>query len=167
MKSIQTGWSKYYNECIICGHTTFRHKGKGKCLKCYTKIRTHKRINYFRNHNLIKSRIKSRENPSLGLIGEIEVENKLNITKLPNYMKYDYNWKGKKIDVKTSLFHRNSYWKFCLKKQKGLVDYFIIICKDINKSTQYMFLIPDKEINSNNLVISLKTIKKYKKYLWK
>lgn len=166
MKSNFFKWSKFYNECIICGLVEFRHKAKGKCLKCYTKERTHRRMDYFRDHNFNKYRLKN-ENPSLGYIGEKDSEILLNVNKLHGNSKYDFEWKGKKIDVKTSMFHKNKYWKFLLKTQKGLVDYFLLICKDMNKNTKYIFLIPDKEIKPNHFIISLFNMSKYKKYLWK
>lgn len=75
---------------------------------------------------------------------------------------------GKKLDVKTATFNSTyRFWKFLLYRQKSKIDFFLILCKDKEKKTQYIFLIPDKDIKRNNLIISLKNIKKYYKYLLK
>jgi len=91
----------------------------------------------------------------------------------------DLEWKGKLVDVKTGIKQKlsnkhingervegNTYrWKFLLKKQKGKVDLFFIICKDLEEKVQYIFLIPDKDIKSKNLNISENKVHKYSKYL--
>ncbi len=73
---------------------------------------------------------------------------------------FDILWEGKKIDVKTSHYKTykdrmgkngnaicSSRWKFKL-TQRGLVDYFLLICFE-NDKISYVFLIPDKEFGDN------------------
>lgn len=81
----------------------------------------------------------------------------------------DYEWKGKLVEVKTAKItkrgrSKNGRWNFLLYKQKGKCDYFMIICRDENNKTEHMFLIPDKDLFSNNLTFSRLTVSKYAKY---
>jgi len=97
------------------------------------------------------------------------------------YRPCDLEWKGKLIDVKVSTkshilghslkdnihYQSNTYrWKFFL-KQLRKVDFFFIICNGLKGETEYIFLIPDKELKHENLSISEKNISKYSKYLLK
>ncbi len=81
----------------------------------------------------------------------------------------DLRWRDKLIDVKTAIKERakesNIYrWKFCL-TQFRKIDFYLIICKETDKSTKYIFLIPDKDIEHKYFTISDKTISRYSKYL--
>ncbi len=129
------------------------------------KERSKRRLEYFRNRQRLLSKNKNRA--SIGFIGEIEAKDIFKTGKLPNNAGADFNYKNKLIDVKTALPTKNGnkfHWKFLLYKQKGKIDYFLIICKDFDKRTKYMFMIPDKDLKLNNLHISEKNIIKYLKY---
>ena len=129
-------------------------------------LRSTRRRKYFRDRrrNLVKGK------ESLGFVGEMETAKLLGEDKLPNKSGSDFEYIGKSIDVKTALPTKNGKnfrWRFLLYTQKGKVDFFLIICKDINKKTKYMFLIPDNDIKVKNLSISEKSVNKYINYLWK
>lgn len=81
----------------------------------------------------------------------------------------DLEWEGKLVDVKTAIKRkgkgRNTYtWNFLLKKQKGKIDLFLILCRDEKERIEHIFLIPDKDLKVNNLSISERKINKYMKY---
>lgn len=78
----------------------------------------------------------------------------------------DIEWKGKLIEVKTASIRKNQ-WKFLLYKQRGYCDYFIFFCKNENKETEHIFMIPDCDIKVNNLSISKNMAHKYEKYKMK
>ena len=128
------------------------------------KERHKRRLEYFRIRSM-SNRIHG--GISLGYKGEMEARSIFKEDKLPNKSGADFKVKGKLIDVKTAIPTKTKYgwrWKFLLYSQKGIVDYFLIICKDKDRKTKYMFLIPDKEIKVNNLSITEKTAKRYRKY---
>jgi len=80
----------------------------------------------------------------------------------------DLIWKDKKIDVKTSKpKKRDGTWNFLLYRQRGCVDYFLVICKDKDSRTKHMFLIPDSELKHNNLTISETTVYKFINFIIK
>jgi hypothetical protein len=111
-----------------------------------------------------RNRRRRKGSTSIGYIGELQAEKLLLTSKLPNYCKADFKYKGKFVDVKTSLPDKRGYWKFNLYKQKGKIDYFLIICKNKDKRTEYIFLIPDKELKKNNLCIHIDKVKRFLKY---
>lgn len=92
----------------------------------------------------------------------------------------DLEWHGKRVEVKTAikqhgnfiqwttkeLMKSSSYrWKFLLKRQRGKVDLFLLICENADKEVEHILLIPDKDLKINNLSISEGSIyKKYSKY---
>lgn len=81
--------------------------------------------------------------------------------------KYDIEWNGYKIDVKTSrlnLGKRCLRWKFLLKQQD--VDYFCLVCF-INESLEHILLIPRRILLYDNLSITKKSLLKYKQYIVK
>jgi hypothetical protein len=136
------------------------------------KERSNRRLEYFRRYDRRKSgdgRGKSREYYSIGKKGELEIEKLLTGCRRKRLKEiYDYDWDGKKIDVKTGVFSaKRKGWKFLLYKQKGKVDYFLIVCKDIEEKTIYIFMIPDKQLPKNNLSIPVKGIDKFMKYLFR
>jgi hypothetical protein len=112
-----------------------------------------------------KERSRRRRKGGLGYIGEIEAESILLTNKLPNHSGADFRYKGKLVDVKTSLPDKRGYWKFNLYKQKGKIDYFLFICKNRDKKTEYIFLIPNSKLKRNNLCIHINKTKGYLKYL--
>ncbi len=153
------------------------------------KLRSSKRREYFkkyrrlhpRNSKAFNKSIKSSyisHGTSVGYKGEIEALSILKGSKRI-FKPCDLEWKGKLVDVKTGIKHLyvnkhvngdrvsgNTYkWKFLLSKQKGKVDYFLVICKDLDERIEHIFLIPDKEIEVKNLSIPEKNIHKYSKYL--
>ena len=100
----------------------------------------------------------------LGYLGELEATIILKGSSR-NYKGIDLDWNGKKIDVKTSSFHDwYSRWTFWLKKQRGKCDYFLLLCKDLNGKTLFIFLIPDKEIQENSLIIKKSELSLFEKY---
>lgn len=103
---------------------------------------------------------------ALGQTGEREAEIILGIKRNPRRSKTDFNWNGKTIDVKTSKYYKEGYWKFNLCKQKGLCDLFLVICKDYNSVTINIFLIPDKDLTRNSLIITRNKLSKFSKYLF-
>lgn len=106
---------------------------------------------------------------SLGYLGEEEGLGLLSGSRR-KFRPSDLEYEGKLIEVKTAikqLSHTSTkafVWKFYL-KQLRQVDKFLIICKDFDKSTKYIFLIPDKDLKIKNLAISANKIKKYSQYL--
>ena len=119
-----------------------------------------------------QKRNRKRFSESIGVKGEKEIEIVLEVEKRPLGFGCDYVWKGKLIDIKTSLPSKKNkyghqYWKFNLYKQKGKIDFFLCICKNEDKTTEYVFLIPDKDLFKKNLTIPIKKVKKYFKYLLK
>ena len=114
-----------------------------------------------------KERNKKRFSKSIGKIGELEALKILGVNeKLDRYSGADIKWNNKLVEVKTSMPNRKyGYWKFLLYKQKNKVDYFLTICKDIIGKTKYVFLIPDKKLPRNNLIITNSNLIKYKKFL--
>ena len=125
--------------------------------------RNRKRLKYFRD----KKRL-SNHKEGLGFNGEMEAQKILKEDKLPNHTGYDFQYKGKSIDVKTDIFYKRRYgWQFDCSRQKGKVDYFMLIAKNTNNKTQYIFVIPDKDFATKTIYISLKNIYKYMKYMWK
>ena len=149
------------------------------------KARSQKRKEYFkeyrRKHPQKYSYKKGKYNyigTSLGYRGEMMALNILKGSKKIN-RPCDLKWKGKLVDVKTGIKRKlsnkhlngkrvkgNTYrWKFLLEKQKGKVDLFFIICKDLEEKVQYIFLIPDKDIKTKNLNICENKAYKYSKYL--
>ena len=134
------------------------------------KLRSRKRLEYFREYQ--RKRLKKlgiKVGIGLGWKGEQEA---INILKGSN--KYtrqiDLIWKDKLVDVKTAKPSCSKgiwYWKFLLYKQKGIVDFFLFICKDLEEKTKHILLIPDKDIKKNNFSIPLRKEKDYLKYLLK
>ena len=115
---------------------------------------------------------------SLGYKGELLAQKLLKGSERIN-RPCDLKWEGKLVDVKTGIKHKISNkhvngkrvdgktyrWKFLLSKQKGKIDLFFIICKDLENKVQYIFLIPDKDIKNKYLNISENKVNKYSKYL--
>jgi len=139
------------------------------------KERNERRGEYFREHYRQKIAKKGKTweiKNSLGFTGELE---SLNILKgaIRNGGRsiVDLDFYGERIEVKTSNILKHwggkNYlnWKFLVKKQRGKCDKFLLICKGQNSKTQYVFLIPDKKITTDSIIISLSTIDKYSKYL--
>lgn len=127
------------------------------------KARSKKRLDYFRDY----TRKRNNGGIGIGFVGEREALAELDGSQMMyrNECKYDIEWRGKKIDVKTSMPSKDyGYWKFLLTRQKGIVDYFLIICKDANEKTRHMFLIPDKALMKNNLSLTKKNIHLFCKY---
>jgi hypothetical protein len=129
------------------------------------KERSKKRLDYFKKYQLARA-----GHPEtyigLGHIGEQEALIILNESKRLS-RKIDLEWHGKRVDIKTSLFHENGDWKgwkFWLKTQRGLCDFYLLICKDRNMNNSHLFLIPEKEIDKNHMVISLSKISFFEKY---
>ena len=129
------------------------------------KNRSAKRSKYFRE----RARKLSNYKEGLGLSGEKEIEDRLALgDHLPRKAKFDYFWKNKKIDVKTSIYNeRIGRWTFTLDRQRGIVDYFICLCRSERGETKYIFLIPDKDVTMDFLELRPRTINKYFKYLMK
>lgn len=145
------------------------------------KIRSKKRTSYFREYrrehpskSAYKRKTKDDINPTFGRMGELEAlkilrgaldKNKEGIGK------YDIEWNGFKIDVKTSNIMCTKdgtvRWKFML-KQIDIVDYFLILCFN-NGLLEYTLLIPSGDIKHlKHLSISKKNLpSKYGKYLVK
>ena len=130
-----------------------------------SKERNKRRLEYFRQYQLTRL---GRPNTyiEIGHIGEQEALIILNGSKKLS-RKVDLEWNGKRIDVKTSSFHKRTHWMgwyFWLKKQRGICDFYLLICKDMNKNNSHLFLIPEKEIDKNSLTISQTKINLFEKY---
>lgn len=140
------------------------------------KARSKRRLEYFREYRRLHRQYAS-HGTSLGYKGE-EIAQEYMKGAIKIHRPCDYSWNGKLIDIKTSIktkmtnkhvngerVEASAYrWKFLL-TQKGKVDLFFIICKDIEDKVQYIFLIPDAELKCKNLSISENQIHKYSKYL--
>ena len=100
----------------------------------------------------------------VGYVGEGEALQVLKVKDRSSDRSFDILWNNKKVDVKTAIINK-SRWQFDLHRQKGKIDYFLILCKNKKKETQYMFLIPDEDLKVKGLVISENRIMKYKDYL--
>jgi len=44
-------WARNYNRCVVCGETTSKHSGKGKCKRCVDKMYQLKNKEKFRAYN--------------------------------------------------------------------------------------------------------------------
>lgn len=85
--------------------------------------------------------------------------------------KYDLEWNGFRIDIKTaqltrsqSRYKENTYtgswaWKFRVEKQRGIVDFFLCIGLGEKKEILKIFLIPDSEMKVNSPAIGFKKSK--------
>ena len=133
---------------------------------------------YARDYNWRRS---GRTDYSLGFKGEIIAQEFLKDSELIKGIHrypgiHDLDWNKYKIDVKTSKpskyltpsrNKKNWYgitWKFFLKKQRGIVDFFFLICMNNNEKIIKMYLIPDKEIKTSYLSIGIYK-SKYDKFL--
>ena len=133
------------------------------------KLRSNGRRQYFRDRAAEIRHSTPGNFDSIGYIGE-----ELGLHVLVGSKKIgrpcDLDWRGKLVDVKTALPTNNTNggkprWKFLLTKQKGIADFFLIICKNIDNTVQYIFLILDKDIKYKNLSFSSEGALKYSKYL--
>lgn len=93
----------------------------------------------------------------------------------------DYEWYDKFVDLKVARFEkaftcRNKLgekkyswrWRFATSRQRRIADYFLCIGYDEKgEKVKFVMLIPDKDIKSKNISISLKSFNKYKRYLLK
>ena len=159
-------WSRHFKFCIACKSNCYNHLARGLCARCYLKKRTKTRREYFRVKKQKERLNKNGYFVSVGRMGEIEAEKILKVEKNTRDIISDYTWKGKLVDVKTAV-EKNDAWKFLLYRQKGKIDYFLLILKDKQKKTLYMFLVPDKDIKKNNLRIGKKKLNNYCKYILK
>mgnify|MGYP001617494574 CR=1 FL=1 len=127
------------------------------------KLRSIKRKKYFRDR---RRKLYQYHGKSIGFMGEAEALTLLKVKeKLPNGYKVDIKWKGKLVDVKTAIYSKKKRgWDFLLTRQKGIADLFLIICKDENKKTQFIFLIPDKEIKTKGFYVSKRNLHKFHKF---
>jgi hypothetical protein len=129
------------------------------------KARNIRRRKYFRERSRLLNGVKN----TISFESEQEALARLHIpNKLFRFEVADILWKGKYIDVKTDKFslERNG-WQFDCSKQKGKIDYFMCVAKDINGKTQYIFMIPDKSFSTKYIWISPNNIYKYMKYLFR
>ncbi len=134
------------------------------------KERYKRRLEYFKEYQLARKGLQ-RAYLSIGYIGEKEALVILKGAKKLS-QKVDLEWNGQKVDVKTSSLHLFSHhnkhhwegWTFWLKKQRELCDFFLLICKDINKNNSHLFLIPEKEIHKDSFTISKSKISLFEKY---
>ena len=73
-----------------------------------------------------------------------------------------------KVDIKTSrpVEHVNgrTRWKFHLIRQRGVVDNFILFCLEKDLNVAKVLVVPDKELQANNITILTDTESKYDKY---
>ncbi len=129
------------------------------------KERNKKRLEYFRKYSLVRTgHLESYI--SIGYMGEQEALIILEGSKKLS-RKIDLEWFGKLVDVKTSSFHNKLYWKgwkFWLEKQRGLCDFFLLICKNMDGGNSHLFLIPEKEISKNCIMISINKLNLFEKY---
>jgi len=140
------------------------------------KLRSKRRLEYFRQYAREKGRehINRKSSPnehdSLGTYGE-----KIALTKLEGSewlgSPCDLRWKGRKIDVKTSIpqaYKLKGYeyprWKFYLKQE--IVDAFLLICLDEQRKVQRMYMIPYEAITTKHVTINViqKKPTKYSQY---
>ncbi|HTB31416.1 MAG TPA: hypothetical protein VK808_05275 [Bacteroidia bacterium] len=155
-----------------------------KCKRYYEshkdKFRKYQRIKRAKIRDKIPVSIRSAKNNTFGTDG-LEGE-KIALSILPEsvhiHRPCDLFWKGKFIDVKTSkkmsttmidyktgksIALKTFRWKFILSRQKGKVDFFLLICKNQDNKVEHIFLIPDKDL-PNNLSIAESNIPKFEKY---
>jgi hypothetical protein len=131
-----------------------------------------KRRKYFREYRRINPQIIHYKHHGTSIVYKGEVDGMRWLKAERNEDRFiDLNWRGKKVEVKTSKPHPLTYkntktkrWKFYL-KQKGIADLFLIICLDMSGSVYKVFLIPDKEMVAKNLTFTENSIKKYSKFL--
>jgi hypothetical protein len=90
----------------------------------------------------------------------------------------DASWVGRpydgecylgKIDVKTSkpTYHnlcKKKKWKFHLARQRGIVDNFILFCLEDDLNINKVLVVPDKDLEVNDVTIMLNSKSKYDKY---
>ena len=127
------------------------------------------RLEYSRNYyrKLHPNVVVGRTHPPIvGMQGEKEAQEMMKgAIKLSKKSKVDFNWEGKLIEVKTATQNKKYIkWKFLLYRQRDFADFFLILCKDRQGTTQHIFMIPNADIKSNNLTISKNNLPFYKKY---
>ena len=86
------------------------------------------------------------------------------------YRPCDLSWRGKFVDVKTSLpikdnTKRNYRWKFSISRQNDVADFFLLICKNFHGSVAEIYLVPNKGINTKTITFTAEGAKKYSEYL--
>jgi len=131
------------------------------------KKRSKERLKYF-----LKYRRQRYEPKSLGYKGEIYAQEILKGSRLI-YSKIDIKWGGKTIDIKTSKPIENwsrsrkkpsLSWKFYVKTQRKIADYFLLIGMDKYEIVKKVFFIPDSQIYVNTINIGIRN-SKYNKFL--
>lgn len=137
--------------------------------KEYDKSRYSSRIQYWKNYRKLHPIKYNSHGESLGYKGE-ELALKVLVGSKRIFRPSDLEWKGKRVEVKTSIKYsmpdtKNFRWKFYLNRQVGKVDLFLLICEDKDKKVEYIFLIPEKEITVKNLSIAESKIYKYSRFL--
>lgn len=113
-----------------------------------------------------RKRVAQHAYDSIGLLGEKYV-----IQNFPNTVwvgeKFDLLWLGKKVDVKTSLPVKlrvtEKRWKFCLTRQKGIVDFYILIGLKEDRTLDSIYVIPEPEAPKYVSII-LSSPSKYDQY---
>jgi len=136
------------------------------------KARSQRRREYFRKYQLEKYGVgadresKPNNDDSTGVYGEKIALSQLAKSKWAGGL-HDIDWRGKKLDVKTSLisvFGPYERWKFSLARQKRKVDLFLLICLDRERNVQRMFLVPDSKVTAKNITIMVGGKTKYAAY---
>jgi hypothetical protein len=128
------------------------------------KKRSKKRLVYFREYSKTR-RLKLGRKPGIGRIGEeffLQTFSGSVWTGKP----YDIDWKKLKIDIKTSLprkLYNRERWKFCLERQKGIVDYFFLVCLNPDRTIADLYFIPET-LPVKNVSILTNGKSKYHKY---
>lgn len=113
---------------------------------------------------------------NIGSWGEIIAE-KLLGGKRAGKKKWDIDWHNKKVEVKTArpsknnrkyengiLIHYTEVWKFWIKTQLGIPDYYILICLNKDKKVMRIYFIPSEKIK-NKSTIRIATSNRSKNYL--
>lgn len=153
------------------------------CLKCSAKVGTYRNVQKYCsrdckdyvNHKTPKSKEYARihqrskyegSRTSLGYLGELEaISIKKGARKLYRRGEPDLIWKNKKIEVKTANYIKTG-WKFWCKRQVGLADYFMLICKK-DGLTKHIFFMPGNTVDKNTIYIGNETITNFLKYSMK
>lgn len=160
--------------CIKCGTKGITQGAYQKyCSKCLKEhLSETQRIEYrtYDKPNMTINRLNSYDTEMEALL-YLEGAQRVNL-------KYDLNWKEFKVDVKACSYEKAkvgelnnkayySYrWRFSTQRQKGIVDYYLCIAKTSDgQKTEFVMLIPEKDVLKTAISVSQKNKHEFKKYM--
>jgi hypothetical protein len=136
------------------------------------KMRSKERLEYFR----LKLHARRVLKDTIGHKGELFAERILENSKLVNKI-YDIEWGDKKVEVKTAMLRsiivRDKYgsyifknWRFNIRRQHGIADYFFLVCLNEVKEVIAAYFIPAHVMPAHDVRLGINR-SRYSQYLIK